>query len=453
MLTSSTPNLNQFRPLKHQYEVIYDVRRDFDYELGTYEFLLSGAVGSAKSLTLAHLVSTHCLQYPGAVAGLGRLALPRLKETLCQKIREHLYEIGAGLTYRYNETNGNFQFNNGSRAISFSWSDKNYQKFRSYELSCMAIEELSENKGDHRNAYMEAYQRVGRLPHVPEKWIGCASNPDSPSHWAYEHFIEGSDDQRRVYYSVTRDNPYLPKSYVENLIKNLDHKQVRRMVHGEWIEISDEVIYYAYDKEQNFRDYSYQVQPRYPVCLAFDFNIALGKPLSLALIQHIRGQTHCYQEVVVEGLRTRDALTEAWNRGLLNPDHRFRIHGDATGRHSDTRGNISDYGIIEDFMQEHGLDYEMDVPMKNPPIKERHNLVNGRICNSRGQRNLFVYKDAPMTDQGLRLTALKSGANYIEDDSKAYQHVTTSVGYSVCSQIVAENNASYQGVQVIGRYG
>lgn len=451
MTTSSTPNLRQFKPLKHQYEVIYDVRKTFDYSLGVHEFLLSGAVGSAKSLTLAHLVATHCISYPGAIAGLGRLALPRLKETLCMKIREHLFEVGAGLEYRYNETTGNFQFNNGSKMIAFSWADKNYQKFRSYELSCMAFEELSENKGDHKSAYMEAYQRVGRLTHVPEAWVGAASNPDSPSHWAYEHFMQNASPQRKVYYSVTRDNPYLPESYVDNLMLTLDEKEIRRMVYGEWIEISSEVVYHAYDRERNFKNESYTVMPRYPVCVAFDFNIALGKPLSIAFIQHIKGQTHCFGEVTVEGLRTRDALEEAWSRGLLPPEHRYIIHGDQTGKHSDTRGNEHDYIIIERFFQEMGLDYEMDIPTKNPPIKKRHALVNGRICNAHGRCNLFVYKDAPMTDKGLRLTSLKKGSQYVEDDKPDYQHITTAVGYSICAQIDKESYGSYRGAAVIGR--
>jgi hypothetical protein len=31
----------------------------------------------------------------------------------------------------------------------------------------------------------------------------------------------------------------------------------------------------------------------------------------------------------------------------------------------------------------------------------------------------------------MKLTSLKKGADYIEDDSKEYQHVTTSIGYRV----------------------
>ncbi|MEE8113451.1 MAG: phage terminase large subunit, partial [Nitrososphaerales archaeon] len=413
-----------------------------------HELLLSGSVGSAKSLTLAHLIVTHCILYPGAAVGLGRLALPRLKETLCQKIREHLFEVGGGLTYKYNGTTGALEFNNGSRCIPFSWADKNYMKFRSYELSAMAIEELSENKGDHWNAYLEAYSRVGRLTHVPEKWVISASNPDSPTHPAYKHFMKTDVQTRHVYYSLTSENPFLPKSYIGNLLSLYDERMARRMIYGEWIEIDDEVVYYTYRHEQNYRDYSYQVNPNVPVCVAFDFNIALGKPLSIAFCQHMRGQTHVFNEIVIEGLRTREALREAKEKGLFKRGQLYKIDGDATGRHRDTRNNMSDYDIIEEFMTNEKLMYDMNVSRSNPPVKERHNLVNGRIKNAKGEINLYVYKDAPMADEGFRLTALKSGASYTEDDSKPYQHITTAIGYSVCEDI---NVGDYEPAELITR--
>lgn len=431
-MKSSTPNYAEFLPIPNQVDVLYDLQ-DHDFSTGVFEFLLSGSVGSAKSLVLAHLIVDHCLSYENAAVGIGRLALPRLKETLCQKIREHLYN--TGVEYKYDESKGSFKFANGSKIIPFSWTDKKYEKFRSYELSAMVFEELSENHGEHQKAYKEAAGRVGRLTHVPEAWIGCASNPDSPTHWVYDYFINSQSNNRKVYYSLTTENPFLPDWYIDGLLEIYDSKTAQRMIYGKWVEISDEVIYHTYDRDHNYRDQSYQVQEHLPVCIAFDFNIAIGKPLSVAFIQYVGQQIHVFNQVVIEGLKTRQALEEALEKGLLQPHRKYIIHGDRNGKNSDTRNNNSDYDIIEEFMQEHNLDYEMDVPRSNPGLKERHNLVNGRICNAKGIRRLFVYKDAPKADEGFRLTALKKGANYIEDDSKDFQHITTAIGYSICAHL------------------
>jgi hypothetical protein len=152
----------------------------------------------------------------------------------------------------------------------------------------------------------------------------------------------------------------------------------------------------------------------------------------------VKGETvHIFDEIVIEGLRTLDALNAAAEKGLLDYSNKYYIAGDAAGRHRDTRNNRSDYDIIKGFLAKYEqkkrgklIDFSMKVPVSNPPIKSRHNLVNAYCLNANGKRRLFVYKDAPTVDKGLRLTKLKKGA-YIEDDSKSYQHITTAVGYAL----------------------
>lgn len=445
-MTTSTPNIEQFVPLPGQHKVLKDIRKSYDYTKGVHEVMLSGSVGSAKSLTLAHIITTHCIGYPNSRFGIGRLALPQLKATLCLKIREHLHD--SGVDYKYNESTGSFKFANGSSIPALSWSDNNMAKLGSYEFSGFAVEELTETKTP--DAYNTLKQRVGRLPHVPEQLLISATNPDSPSHWAYKRIIEKSHDTDliNVYYSNTEENPYLPPTYVENLKATLDERMVRRMVYGEWIEITTDVVYYSYDKQKNFINQSYQVNPQYPVIVSWDFNIGLNKPLSAVFMQYMQGSFHIFNEVVVEGQRTEDSCEEMLERGLLDHPTKYIIHGDATGRHRDTRSKTSDWDIIDNFFANNKttngmrINYSIDVPRSNPPVRTRHNLVNGKLKNANGDINMYVYKDAPTVDEGLRLTKLKTGAQYLEDDSDRFQHITTAVGYAVCG-ILSNEEDSY----------
>lgn len=431
-LVSSTPSLTKFKPLPSQWEILKLIH-DLDYSKGVQEILLSGSVGSAKSLTLAHVAIIHCLKNPKANFMIGRLALPQLKETLCNKITQHLE--GVDLDVTYNTTTGCFRFPNGSRITAVSWSDKNYEKLGSYEFSAGAIEELVETKD--RDAYDKILQRIGRLPHIKESFLLSATNPSSPQHWGYKHLIQSRSDNVHVFYSNTFDNPYLPKSYIEGLKERLDAKQARRMIYGEWVEINQEVIYYEYDSTHNFIDNTYDIDPRYPIRLMYDFNIAVGKPLSLVLGQYKNDSDtwHIFDEIIIEGQRTADSLEEMESRGYFKnyKSHKFIIHGDAAGRAKDTRSNRSDYDIIDKFLanQDDRPDYEMQVPRKNPSIRDRHNAVNGYLCNANDKRKLFVYKGCDIVDEGFRLTCLKDKGQYIEDDSKHYQHCTTAIGYGV----------------------
>jgi len=426
------------------------VRQKFDYTQGKHEILLSGAVGSAKSILMAHLVVTHCLLYPGARACLGRKALPDLKDTIFTKIIEHLDDesLVEGVDFTVNWTRASIKFSNGSEIISRSWHDKKFKKFRSVELSFLAIEELTENDSNYKQFYTEASSRVGRLPHVPESVIISATNPDSPQHWAYEYFIKDTHPQKHVYYSVTTDNPFLPTWYKEQLERDLDPKEARRMIYGEWLSLTQDVIYHQYDSAVHFKkNIAWPVLPHVPIHLCYDFNIGWGKPLSACMFQVIDGIFHFFVETVVEGQRTEDSLEELNNRGLLNYPCRYIVHGDATGRSRDTRSKKTDYDIIEKYLRDYQQEYvdqngrkhkgrmrvTIDVPRANPPIRERHNKVNAQMRNAKGQVRLFVYKGCETLDKGFSLTALKKGGQYIEDDSEYYQHVTTAAGYGICA--------------------
>jgi len=437
MTDTSTPTLSEFDPtvIPFQFEVIKDVRK-YDYTKGTFEPFLSGAVGSAKSLVAAHIAVTHCLFNPGAVCLIGRRSMPSLKDTLLSMIVEHM---GDEVPYNLNKHRGIITFQNKSKIIPFSWADGNYKKVRSMNLSAAIIEEASEN--EDMEYYNEIRMRVGRLKHVKENFVLSVSNPDDPAHPLYKYFILSKIASRRVYYSKTLDNPFLPDTYVSQLEEMLDPKMARRMLYGEWLSIAEEVVYYSYEREKNFRDETYRPNLNYPIHIAFDFNIGVGKPLSVCFFQHIEGIFHVYEEVIIEGARTESALEDAAGRGLLDHNTRYVVNGDATGKQRHTSSNHSDYEIIRAFLDNYKnakgnyIRFKIDVPLSNPKIRERHNILNAQLHNAKGQRRLFVYKPCQTVDEGLRLTKLKQGASYTEDDSKFYQHVTTSLGYGVVAAL------------------
>lgn len=439
----SRPILSGFNPkvIPWQFEVIRTVRKTHDYSIGNAEILLTGSVGSAKSILMAHLIVTHCLTYSRARVAIARRALPDLKNTLYKEIIEHIEEdLEEGKDYWLNTSSGKISFRNGSEIISVSWADKRYKKARSLKLSMVAIEELTENSEEDKEAFDTLKARLRRLPHIPENVFICATNPDSPRHWAYKYFIEpnlsGKHETRYVFYSRTEQNPFLDPVYIAQLRADYDPKMARRMLDGEWIELDEERIYYEYQTERNFRNEFYQYDKTRPVILSFDFNIGDGKPMSSASMQYVNDTFHIAEQVVVDGFRTLDALEEWQDKGLFDlcvkNGQELLIRGDATAAHKDTRSNLSDYEIIKKFLSSiAGLRYRFEVPSVNPPIRTRHNRVNAYCFNSLGQVRLFVYKGAQTADEGFRLTALKKGSDIVEDDSKRYQHITTAIGYAI----------------------
>jgi len=283
------------------------------------------------------------------------------------------------------------------------------------------------------------------LPHIKENFILCATNPDSPAHAAYEYFIDTDDENRKVYYSRTDQNPFLPATYIERLKARMTKMEVRRYIFGEWVEIKSESIYYAYDKHKSAILKNYRIDEKYPLCWTWDFNIGENKPMSCLLYQYINGSFYFFKEFVVHSARTLDICEEVNSTGFLDYNVVIKIQGDATGRRRDTRSIHSDYEIISKYLSnlenKYGsVKFIMDVGVSNPPVRERHSIVNGQLENSFGQT--FIYldpKECPNLDKGLRLTKLKKGGSYIEDDSDPWQHVTTSLGYGVVRTLKETN--------------
>lgn len=425
------------RDVPYQAKVTELVRKDWDYSIGNLEILLSGSYGSAKSILMAHLAITHCLFYPKSVAMLARKAMPDLKATIFKEVVEHLDDdkLVEGRDYKIVYTGSPYiEFSNGSRIETISWADKKYKKGRSRKFSFLVFEELTENNEDDREAFMTLKARLRRLPHVKENVLIAATNPDAPSHWVYRYFFDDKKDTKFVFKSVTTDNPFLDKIYINQLMRDLDPRAIQRYIYGEWVELQKDQVYYNYTQENNYRR-DFQFTRGETLLIAHDFNIGLNKPMSAALSVK-RGEVyHCFKALHVEGARTDDIMEEIAGTGYLDSAGKIVVYGDASGNNNDTRSIKTDYEIIKRFLANYvtkdgrRLNFELKVPRANPPIRRRHNIVNAHFMNENKEVRLLVYDK--WLDEGFRLTTLKKGGDLIEDDSLPQQHVTTAIGYMI----------------------
>lgn len=419
---------------------MYDINNALDFSLGTHELLLSGSIGSSKTTLAAHIIVDHCIKFNKAKVLICRRTLPDLKKTLFSKILDHIEGVAFLKTKVWvTETTAHIKFWNGSEIISGYWADKRYLKFRSLELSMAVIEEAVENTGDDYKAIQEIRQRVGRLPHIKTNMLIYCTNPSGKSHELYKYFFNEKSETRHVYFSLTEQNPFLPKTYIEQMKRDLPPKEALRMLYGQWIDIDRERIYYAYNDKVNRLTTDYKINPLLPISISFDFNIALGKPMSAVLSQYDRAKDTFYffDEIIIHGSRTLDVMEELHAKEYLEMNVVWEVHGDATGGARTTNSKLSNYEIIKEYLANYKtktglkINFRMLVPSSNPPIRERHNIVNAYCQNALGQNRLFIYEKCKMLHEGMMLTSLKKGADFVEDDSKEWQHSTTALGYRV----------------------
>lgn len=443
-MSLSTPTLCGFSPDFIPYQrSVCDLIRDFDFTTGYPEVLLSGAFGSAKTTLMVHLGIRHAVENRGAVVCLARRSLPDLKKTIWLETLEHIAEdMKEGVDYKVNKSEMRINFRNGSKVICSTWADGKYKKARSVRLSCLLVEEIVENDENDSQAYKELKQRLGRVRGIAENFVIAATNPDEPDHWVYQHWIAKPHATRFVFYSKMEENPFLPRAYVEQKKRDMSPLEWRRFGNGEWLTLKGNVIYQDYDSDRQYRKTEkYKINKDFPVWMTHDFNIGEGKPISAIMFQYIHDRFHFFNEIVIHSASTGELIDEWADRGVFAEDFLFYVTGDAAGKHRDTRSKESDYDIIFSKLQLLKRRFRKMVPLSNPPIRTRHNRVNGYCLNELGQTRIYLYEGCEYADKGLRMTKLLKGANYLEDDSKDFQHISTGIGYGVC---MASNTAKIE---------
>lgn len=432
---ASKPTFSKFIPFGYQRDVLRFIE-EHNYGLNTPEILLSGSVGSAKSILLAHIAIRHCIEFPGACVAIGRRSLPDLKKTLFREIIEHLEgSLIEGEHYHLRSHTGEIDFVNGSRIQSITWGDKLWMKFRSYKFSLILIEELTENGDEFEAGFKILKARLRRIPTVRQNLLICATNPDEPDCFWHKYFIEGSENfqSRKVYYSVTSENPYLDRIYIDQLLQDYSPLEAERYIRGKWISIAGKGIYHSYSEEINFKRFDFEPDYTKPLRITFDFNTAEGKPQSAAIFQlDTNGVFHFFAESIIPDAKwCIDNLDEFEAQGWLKGFQKYIVYGDATGKARSSNSLRSNYELIEEWFAQRKLIYQLSVPTINPPLVTRWTTVNAMCQNAKKEVRLYVYASCPTLNQGMKLSSKKPGTQ-IEDDSKPYQHVTTALGYAVC---------------------
>jgi hypothetical protein len=430
----STPMFQDFSPksIAWQWDA-HKYVRDFDYHMGVLELFFSGGVGSAKTIEHIHEIVKNCLDQPGSRWLMLRRALKDLKRTSWAELLRHMADI-PDVIQSYNKSDLKITFKNGSEIFGDSYDDGDLTKFQSLALSGLDIEEINEmpNKGIYEGIKL----RLGRAG-VLKNMVFARCNPDEPDHWLHSYFIMDPDHPcKKVFYSLTEQNPFLPSWYLPNQLRDLSPLMARRKLKGEWLSITGSGIYYNYSSEKNFkRSETYKIDPRHPISVMHDFNIGAGKPMSVAVGQYINKVFHIKKCYLVEGFKTYQIMDEMADDGVFENKADFIIYGDASGRNNSTSSNHSDWEIIEEFLEKYKrkdgsrLTFEIEVPKANPPIRQRHNRVNVAFQNGLNQVGLYIYSEAHQADSGFRLTKLKKGSGLVEDDSFADQHVSGAIGY------------------------
>ena len=115
-----------------------------------------------------------------------------------------------------------------------------------------------------------------------------------------------------------------------------------------------------------------------------------------------------------------------------------QIYGDATGDSRNTAASRTDWKIIRDFFDTKKAAFvaSIRVPSSNPPVKDRINCVNARLCNSLQERRLLIDPRCRQLIRDLEQVSWKTDANgnpliELDKSDPLRTHTSDALGYYV----------------------
>lgn len=349
--------------------------------------IYQGGYGSGKTWCGSLLGILLAMKYPGCRGLVGAKEYELVRKTTLVSYLEHLGKMGFkyGVDYSYNKVDKIIKFSNGSEILFSALDDP--EKFKSLNLHWAEIEEASQVSDSTFK------QLIGRLRNtfIGKDWkdfryrLFGHTNPQPDKGWIWRRFVEEAKENYRLVIAPTTNNIFLPEHYVESMKESFDEEYYRINVLGEFGDYASGLVVKGFN-EKNIANLSYRKEM--PLHLTWDFNV---DPMSCIIAHKTDKCVYYFDECVLENSSTERTINEIIKR---YPDHEgdIIINGDASGDNRSTQSEYSNYVIIKNALQKHypNKKIKFDLRPFNPPIKNRIAAFNAMICNSNGERRLFV---------------------------------------------------------------
>lgn len=333
------------------------------------------------------------------------------------------------LIARENETKKIITLKNGREVYGFSAEDAD--KIRNVTLCGFWVDEARECK-DFKTLWDVLMGRV--LSTGGKGFVTTSPNSFDDIH---DIFIANKKEGYGTVRFSTYENTHLDKLAIDELAAKYDEKYCQQELYGQFV-IFEGAVYYTFNRLHNAGDLAFKVaqyNPNIPLCLTCDFNVS---PMAFVIAQiGINQQSRLKEvyfidEIYLKNSNTIEACKEFKERF---PNHLAGVHlyGDATGRARHTDSNITNWKIIENELS--GYNLSISVPTSNPAERDRINSVNGMICNSKGERRVFVNPDrCKNLIRDFELCSYKQGSSQIDKTKLDLTHTSDAAGYFLSAE-------------------
>lgn len=385
----------------------------------------SGPVGTGKSLALCHEAMRLAYANKGRTGLIGAPTYPMLRDATQATFFGILEE--NQVPYTFNKATSTLKMDDPKSTVLFRSLDE-YERLRGTNLAWFGIDEMT-------YCPEEAWMRLEARLRDPKASELCGFGAWTPKgfDWVHRRFkgelVEG--------YELIEAQPYenrhllekVPDFY-ERLKASYDERFFQQEVLGQYLNLTSGQVYYAFDRRANTG--KFRLDPNRPLVWSWDFNL---NPMCSVICQEQGDGVAVLDEIVIETSSTPEVCDEFLTR---YGDHgrRVEVYGDASGEHGHTVTGKSDFHLIRELFRWHPeLKGTVNVSGANPAVRDRVNVVNGRLCNAQGERHLLVDVRCKELVKDFEQVCYKPGTNQIDKEKDPRRtHLSDALGYYLWSK-------------------
>jgi hypothetical protein len=336
-----------------------------------------------------------------------------------------LFEIlgGNGIPYEHNKSEDIVILRDSKSKILFR-SMEEYERLRGPNLAWFGLDELTYTPE-------EAWERLEsrlRDPKAP-RLCGFAAWTPKGYDWVYRRFICGETKVRGhvAILAQPNENKHLlaqVPDYYERLKQSYDERFFAQEALGSYLSLDGNRVYGAFDRMVHVQPQA--VDPKVPLLWALDFNV---DPMSSIVAQYNGVTFRVLDEIVLRHASTPEAV-EAFTKRYPTHAQGVTVYGDASGNSLKTSGT-SDYQMVRESFKKQGVaNVDYKVPPKNPSVRDRVTLTNGRLKSASGDIALLVDPKCKELIQDFEQVSYKVDSTHVDKDrDRMRTHASDAVGY------------------------
>jgi hypothetical protein len=221
--------------------------------------------------------------------------------------------------------------------------------------------------------------------------------------------------------------------FYDRLGRSYDERFYEQEVMGNYLAMETGRVYPAFNRHDHIT--GLPVDPISPLRWSLDFNV---DPMCSVVVQLMNGKVRVLDEIVLRHATTNDACKAFLDRYGAHRAGVY-VYGDASGYQSQTSG-ATDYQMIEDYFAAHAAwKPSLRTLRKNPPVRERVNLMNKLLRSASGNVGVLIDSRCKELIKDFEEVCYKSETNQIDKErDRRRTHLSDALGYLVWQECIVQ---------------